>query len=251
MNFMKIEKKVKNKLNRNSFFYKIVRFVFWKIKFLQNKIFGTKVQENYWKKHRSENDDWSNNNDWIEGYWKSRNHPHRQILIEKISKYSPLSVLEIGANCGPNLYLLAKKYPNIEIVGIDINEEAIKRGNEKFKREHIDNVKIFMKKADELEEFDNKKFDVIFTDATLLYVGPDKIEKVITGMLRLAKKGIVLLEHHSEKENKLGSYNKGNWIRNYKKLFASFGFEIKITKISPETWGGDWGKIGNIIEVSL
>ena len=62
---------------------------------------------------------------------------------------------------------------------------------------------------------------------------------------------IIILEHHSEEESLEGKYNKGNWLRNYVKLFQPFAESIKVVKISPELWGGDWGRLGNIIEVVL
>ena len=49
------------------------------------------------------------------------------------------------------------------------------------------------------------------------------------------------------------SFYKGHWIHNYKALFGKFisKEKIKIIKISPEIWGGDWGELGYIIEVVL
>jgi len=38
-------------------------------------------------------------------------------------------------------------------------------------------------------------------------------------------------------------------LRNYTKLFQSFGHQINTTKIPPETWEGNWGNFGHIIEV--
>lgn len=76
---------------------------------------GTQVREREWatrhlRKGERERDDWGKgSNDWIKGYWDSQDHPHRPFLIERISKFSPNSILEIGCNCGPNLHLLAKK----------------------------------------------------------------------------------------------------------------------------------------------
>jgi SAM-dependent methyltransferase len=72
---------------------------------------------------------------WAEGYVHSFSHPHRQLLVEKISANAPFTdVLEIGCATGPNLYLLAKKFPMAHFVGVDINPEGIRLGKLFFKR---------------------------------------------------------------------------------------------------------------------
>lgn len=187
---------------------------------------------------------------WAEGYIHSFSHPHRKLLVEKISANAPFTdVLEIGCASGPNLYLLAKKFPNVRFVGIDINPDAIRKGDVFFKQQGIRNMSLFIGKADELERFPDKSFDVVFTDAVLMYIGRDKIKKVATELQRVARKAIILVERHSEQESDLGSFKEKWWSRNYTKLFQSSGHQINTTKIPPEIWGGNWGKFGYIIEV--
>ena len=84
---------------------------------LNERVFGTKIQENYWtNRHFKRGSDWGNlkaseeGNEWVTGYWDSRHHAHRTLLLEKISEFLPIrSILEIGCNCGPNLFILAKE----------------------------------------------------------------------------------------------------------------------------------------------
>lgn len=225
------------------------------LKSWQMRLFGTKLEEKYWvTRHLHKGDDWGNKeNDWVRGYWDSRSHSHRSFLMEKISKFSPSSILEVGCNCGPNLYLLAKRFPNAEIIGIDINSMAVQKGNEWFVQEGISNVKLFVGKADDLRQFQDKSFDVVFTDAVLIYVGPDKIKKVVGEMLRVARKALVFLEWHcfNSKCNPLGVY-AGHWVRNYVSLLKEFVPEDKIgvVKMPEELWlDKNWQKWGAIIEV--
>jgi ubiquinone/menaquinone biosynthesis C-methylase UbiE len=122
---------------------------------------------------------------WIESYWKSRNHPHRIFLAERIGRFSPIrSILEIGCASGPNLYNIAKKFPTAEVRGIDINPLAVQKGNEWFRQEGISNVKLEVGKAQELTQFADKSFDVVFTDAVLIYISPDEIEQVVSSSHR-------------------------------------------------------------------
>ena len=226
-------------------------------------LLGTKTLEKEWAARHlreSKGDDWGNgSSDWIKGYWNSVNHPHRPFLIEAISRFNPSSILEIGCNCGPNLYLLAKKLPDADIRGIDINPEAIQKGNEWFAQEGITNVKLLAGKADELEQFQDKSFDIVFTDAVLIYVGPDKIQKVVHEMLHVACRALILVEWHCfepyhKDPNGLGIYYAGNWKRNYVALFKQFVPEeqIHVTKITNDIWPEkNWKEVGATIQVVI
>jgi len=172
------------------------------------------------------------------------------LLAKKISSDEPFTdVLEIGCASGPNLYLLAKKFPHAHFVGVDINPEAVKQGNIFFKRQGVRNVSLLVGKADDLGKFSDRSFDIVFTDAVLMYIGPDKIRKVAAEIERVVRKAILLVEHHSEQESDLGSYKEKWWLRDYAKLFQPFSNQINVTRITSETWGGNWAKFGYIIEI--
>ena len=204
--------------------YSALRF-----RYLKYLLSGTKAIEKEWatrhlREGEKERDDWGEGSgDWIKGYQGSQNHPHRPFLVKTISKYNPSSILEIGCNCGPNLYLLAKKFPDAEIIGIDINPIAVQKGNEWLAQEDISNVELLEGKADELKQFQDKSFDAVFTDAVLIYIGPDKIKDVMKEMIRIARKALILMEWHSfEPDHKdpkgLGIYYKSLWKRDYMAL---------------------------------
>jgi ubiquinone/menaquinone biosynthesis C-methylase UbiE len=225
-----------------------VKLVLRKFKRLANKIFGTKIDELFWEfRHIFDKK-------WAESYISKEaiNHPHRKILIEMISKHYPFeTVLEIGCASGPNLLLLAKKFPKTKFYGIDISKKAIETGRNYFLKENIKNVFLDSGKAENLKNFKDKSIDIIFTDATLIYEGPDKIDLIIKEMLRIVKKSIVLCEQHINSSG--GSYYKDHWVYNYNLLFGKFlpKEKIKFTKIPKEVWSGDWGEIGNFIEIIL
>lgn len=124
---------------------------------LRELLFSTRVREEWWAtRHLHKGNDWNNrqhvgeDDEWVMSYWDSSNHSHRSLLMEKISGYSHGSILEIGCNCGPNLYLITKRFPDIEAQGIDINPRAIEKGNKLFASEGSSNVKLSVGKAQEL-----------------------------------------------------------------------------------------------------
>ena len=126
-------------------------------------------------------------------------------------------------------------------------------------QEGISNVKLLESKADELRQFRDKSFDVVFTDAVLIYIGPDKIKKVIKEMIRTTHRALILVEWHSfEPESNdpygLGVYHFKCWKRDYIALLKQYVREEQIhaTKITEDIWPEEnWKKIGAVIEVIM
>jgi ubiquinone/menaquinone biosynthesis C-methylase UbiE len=211
---------------------------------------------------------------WIEGYWKSRDHPHRTFLAEKIGEFSQVrNILEIGCASGPNLYNIARKFPDADLRGIDINPMAVQKGNEWLRQDGISNVKLEVGRVQELAQFADKSFDVVFTDAVLIYISPREIEEAVKEILRISR-AVVLCEWQlfsvwlallfnayyclrlkSEafkfKSSSHGFF-VGHWVRDYRILFKEFVPQenICISKIPKEMWDDKgWQTWGAIIEM--
>jgi ubiquinone/menaquinone biosynthesis C-methylase UbiE len=142
----------------------------------------------------------------------------------------------------------------VQLYGIDINAKAIKEGNAYLRQQGIANVGLFISRADELKQFGDKTIDIVFTDATLMYIGVDKIRKVIEEMKRVSCKGLLLSEWHSEDNSRPHLWYDGHWVYNYKALLAKYFYSDTITvSRHPEgLWNDEaWRKFGSIIEVRL
>jgi ubiquinone/menaquinone biosynthesis C-methylase UbiE len=232
-------------------FYHLLQRVYYAFYYVvEAHVFGSKTQEWIWKtRHKFKSDKWTQ--ECIE----TRNHPRRHLILERIASFIPVqSIMEIGCSSGANLYLLAKEYPEVKLYGIDINAIAIKEGNAFFKKQGMINVHLFVHKADKLEQFADKSIDVIFTDATLMYIGSDKIRKVIKEVRRISRKGFIFSEWHCEDNSREYLWYYGHWIYNYKSLLANFfsSDNITISRHPEGFWDDDtWSKFGSIIEVRL
>jgi precorrin-6B methylase 2 len=212
---------------------------------------------------------------WIESYWTTWDHPHRRFLLSRIAKFAPMrSVLEVGCLCGPNLYGIAKRFPHAEIRGIDINPLAVERGNEWFKKDGISNVKLDVGRAQDLKRFADGSFDVVLTDAVLIYITPDEIKDIIKEMLRIGK-ALVLNEWHlfsrwralllsnyyyvrmrnpqfRSRSFSLGVF-VGHWARDYRALLGKFVSDERtnITKLPKGLWEDrGWQRWGAVIEAA-
>lgn len=73
--------------------------------------------------------------EWVLGYWNSRHHSHRILLLESLARFAPLeSVLEVGCNCGPNLFRIAERFHDTRLIGIDINPVGWRRVTNCFQK---------------------------------------------------------------------------------------------------------------------
>lgn len=239
----KIKSIIKNKIEKSYFLHYVLNKIRYDIilryREIRDKYFDIKAKN------------WSKDNlTKIREYWNIRFNEANQYLIIRILPFKPKSILEIGSNCGNKLFLLSQKLEGTRIVGIDINQIAVQKGNEWFKKERINNVELRVGRAEDLNEIPDKSFDIIFTWAVLIYIRPSKIKDVLASMLRIAKKAILLVEMDSEdydrKSDKLGVYfPPGNWKRDYRWILKKLNVDnrkIQIEKISPSIWdpgGGD------------
>jgi ubiquinone/menaquinone biosynthesis C-methylase UbiE len=222
---------------------KLRQFI-WEANQRLNKIFKTSFfDELYWKYRLNFEGDWKQGD-----YKDSVDHPHREEII-KILKSIPdifgKSILEIGCNSGPNLIKIKNNFPMGQLAGIDISERAIKEG-----QRLLPEADLRVGTADKLP-WPDKSFDVVLADAILMYIGPDKIQKVISEMIRVAKDMIIIVDFHYG--NKIfGEVNCGHWMRNYYKLFNLFDLKPEIKKITPEMWPSKmWSTFGHFITVNL
>lgn len=198
-------------IKRLPVFYNFLHCIYWKIASWSANILGTKFGERRWFRRPEEK---------VKEAFTNLSHPHRNFLVEQIIALNPISsVLEFGCGYGANLYLLSRKLPQAQLTGIDINPLSVSEGNNWLAQQGALNVELITGKSDTLGKFSDKSYDIVLTDAVLIYIGPDKIKKVISEFLRIASKAVIFLELNSESTSddpySLGKFRFGNWERNY------------------------------------
>ncbi|MBI4604734.1 MAG: methyltransferase domain-containing protein [Planctomycetes bacterium] len=187
-------------------------------------------------------------------YICSAAHPHRGMVVEAMARHCPFrSLLEVGCNAGPNLYRLAREFPDAELHGFDLNEAAVERGRAWLEAEGIGNVALSVEDVGWLSSLQAGAYDVVLADAVLMYLGPDRIRDVVADMARVARRSVIILDWNVEGCSPVGEYYDGKWKRDYVALLREVapGKEIRITKISSEVWAGDWGEMGYIVDLVL
>lgn len=196
----------------------------------------------YWRNrpHGDERRDWREHTEnWISDYWNSQSHSHRKLIVDALNTLVPFrSVYEVGTNCGPNLAVIHKEWPNVMIGGCDVNWEAIGFGQEKLPEATLN-----VSSATELIPPD-KSWDVVLEDAALMYSTPEEMKKAASEIARVATTGIVICDWFSENEE----VKDFHWARDYKKVFADYGFKVVYEhKITEEEWPSkNWSTHGYV-----
>lgn len=196
----------------------------------------------------------------VRRYIPDQDRASRRWLAEKISSAitdlgveSP-RILEIGCDLGANLYSLKNILPSrSELVGVDISPASIRSAREFLAGLGATDIVFHIAKADDLTLFEDNSFDVVFTDAVLLYVGDDKIHRVMSEMARVSKKVIFLLELSPDLDTRSSYLSSDGWIRDYRRLIKTENFDCDI-KVEPVTEeirpAGRWPGQGKLIQVT-
>lgn len=234
--------------------HRLFSLIWHTLLYILEKILGTRFQEWRWAiRHILKG------SGWAQSYIRDVHHPHRTYLIKEITSYAPLNTaFEIGCNAGPNLYLLAKKFPDMHFYGIDINTDAIARGKKWLKEQNISSIDLAVGRADNLKKFQDKSIDVVFTDAMLMYVGPDKIKKVLSEMARIARKAIILHEFYDKmigtNDPFEGRSYDAHWIYNYERCMRTLLplCHVEISDQPKKIWGdAGWKEYGSLIKITI
>ena len=213
--------------------------------FLERYVLGSFIQKCMWGwKHLYRKN-------WTKTSLESKDLTHRDQLTSVIASFGNVqSVLEIGCASAPNLRLLREKLPSAQLSGIDSNKQAIRTANDYFRSVHDDKVNLLVRTADQLDDFQDKSFDVVFSQAVLLYIPPSSINKVIAEMLRMSSNAVVFNEYHLDGANE-GFFDNGRWVYDYYSIIRRQYPDADISMQKTDFKGGSWDLYGRLITVIL
>lgn len=223
-------------------FRRIRSFFFVAYQRIRRQVFGTAVDEMMYKNRKNES---------VRAYLDNHKLPHRNWLVEILNREGIQSILEVGSGWGANLLNLIKVNPSLHLVGLDISPASIEEGRKVFETAQLSGVELLLGAAHDLSQYEDESFDLVFTDAVLLYVGPDKFDTVLKEFVRVAKRRVVLVEL-DDPDIERDKYAKDGWIRNYKDRLDDLfpGEEIQVHRmpkgLRPE---GRWGEFGSLITI--
>ncbi len=126
------------------------------------------------------------------------------------NKFQNSKILILGLGSGTVAKILAKKYPQAEMIGVEIDPKVVEIGKKYFGLGEIPNLEIRI--ADATGFISRNRFDLIIVD---LYLGQEfpkeaESEKFLNGLKKiLAKDGLII-------------FNRLNFNRNHQQSAAQF-----------------------------
>lgn len=127
--------------------------------------------------------------------------PTRLHALAKIKGLNPppietAKILEIGCSFGGNLLPFAIRYPNSQIIGIDLSEHQINVGQQMFEEMGIKNVELVA--ADISQVSFNLKFDYIICHGVFSWV-PEFVQSAILSVIQnyLVENGIAYISYNT------------------------------------------------------
>ena len=128
---------------------------------------------------------------WVDHYWADWQVEPRQFVANAMAQYGPFaSVLEVGCHCGPNFRLWRQRWPTVELIGVDLNHEAIAFGRHKFAD---DPLTVFVE-ADIFACRTLPAVDLVVGYAMLTTIEPQRIFPLMRSLWATARVGIVFCE---------------------------------------------------------
>ncbi len=146
------------------------------------------------------------------------------------------SVRELGCNIGLNLVALKRLQPSLDLSGYEINAEAVRQAAE-FNVADIKQCSI-------LDEIDDEKVDLTFSQTVLIHINPDHLDKVYANLVNGSNRYILVAEYYNPAPTQItyrGQEDRlfkrdfaGDLIENYGLKLVDYGFVYKRDNWAPQ-----------------
>lgn len=180
----------------------------------------------YWKNRKI---------DWAEAYL-NLDHPHRDLIIDRLRELHFNTIVEVGCAAGANLIRIHQAWPNILLGGCDVSRDALKVAEAHLPKTAVLDVA----SADRLF-FPPKAPEVVLTDMCLIYLSPRRFRKALAEIKRVAKKHVMFVEFHSPSLLRRLAllFGAGYYAYDYRRELEKAGyFDIRMEKVSEKDWPG-------------
>jgi SAM-dependent methyltransferase len=157
----------------------------------------------------------------------------RGFMAERILATNPRRVIEFGCNVGRNLLAIRQRAPQVQIVGVDVNADAVAYGRKRWK--------LPLQIADErwLSSQPDDAFDVLFTVSVVDHLAePDPM---LADAARIART-LLLLEPWLGREGKVRTdvirqTSPYSYSWNLPKRLKALGLSVEVQDYPLTTWG--------------
>ena len=142
-------------------------------------------------------------------------------------------ILYLGCNAGTSVCVLSKYCD--KVVGVDINENAIKRARQIAKKEGIKNVRFVHANICDMT-FDDNHFDGVYAFQVIEHIYPEHMDMVLQEIKRVTKKGGAIVVEVPHPDNEYYEDNTHKYFFDSKEtIMKVIGKHFNVKKIFRET----------------
>jgi FkbM family methyltransferase len=133
----------------------------------------------------------------VAGFYREH-QPWVDLLRDYVAALRPKTVMEFGCNVGRNLYYLRETFPELDLLGVDINSAAVEYGRAEFGLDlEVGDERIF-------QRFEADSFDLILTLSVLDHIAG--IRSVCRELLRCSRHNVLCIEVSLPLEGKVSRH---------------------------------------------
>ena len=167
-------------------------------------------------------------------------------LLDVIASVLPSrSVFEVGCGAGPRLKVIKRKYPHLEVRGVEINPHAVNQGNIELREIGGANETI---ECGDITRYNNSitgSYSVVLSWAVLMYIHPLKIRSTLRKLFSSAEEVLIIIEPSSSgsRWNCLPARNR-SFLHDYFSLLRSLNlddFIVTRNNIPRKIWSPGYG----------
>ena len=172
---------------------------------------------------------------------KFESEKYRLKLFDNIDIKKIKSVLDYGCGYGMNMKVLKDLNNNINLTGIERSKNKIRMLN--IINDNIYKMPLNLYDITKLSKIE-KKYDLVFTDAVLIYVNPNNIYELLKKLIHSSKKNVLLHElNHNDNQHDIDHL----YVHDYKYLIKKINPRLKIKIFKSKKPGSPWSSHGSII----
>jgi len=150
--------------------------------------------------------------------WSQR-APFWQRTLEQMTLW-PHNILEVGCNAGWNLNAIRHIDPEINLVGVDVCQDAIIEAEES-------GHECYLMSAKQLDMLD-EKFDLVFTAGVLIHVPPNDMDETMDAIINASQRYVLAVEYPSweEEEVEYRGHSEKLWRRPFGEYYINKGLDL-------------------------
>lgn len=150
--------------------------------------------------------------------WSQR-VPFWESIFESLPLW-PHNILEVGCNAGWNLNAIRHVDPDINLVGVDVCQDAVLEAEES-------GHECYVMDATQIATLD-EKFDIVFTAGVLIHVPPHELDAVMDSIIEASQRYVLAIEYAAETEEAIDyrGHEDKLWRRPFGKLYEAKGLTL-------------------------